>query len=431
MSGRENINRFLFALFGFRKTSSKGFLLLIVLVHATAWAIFLWFPLLFFPVRLADDRMWRREIITKFFPIVLFYVNYYFLLPRFFEKRKYGLYFLLVVVSLMLVIIGDAIGRSKMVGSFGITGRVMAVRNPYLPDSGVSIIRQTSLPTLEPVATVQEFSSPLLDSAGIQAIPAIPNDSVFHVTTLADPMPTIFGIPQPIIFFSVNRTISTCVFLLLLGGMIRLAYSFLKNQNEKKTLENANLNAEVNFLKSQINPHFLFNTLNSIYSQAHARSDKTEFSILRLSELLRYVLYDSGEEKVPLAKDIQYLNNYIDLQRMRLSRKVILNYTVEGDLQGRIIAPLLLINFIENAFKHGISYLQPSVITIGIHIFEETLTLSVINPVIEKDRFAPGGLGLKNVSRRLELLYAGKYTLDIRQLDGQHIVHLKLLLNHA
>ena len=209
---------------------------------------------------------------------------------------------------------------------------------------------------------------------------------------------------------------------------MRLAFSFIRNQNEKKALENANLNAEVNFLKSQINPHFLFNTLNSIYSQAHNKSENTEYSILKLSELLRYVLYDSSENKVELAKDIQYINNYIDLQRMRLSAKITIQYVVKGRLEGHMIAPLLLIAFIENAFKHGISYTNASVINIEIHVFEETLTLLISNPVVERNSFVPGGLGLKNATRRLDLLYHGKYLLDIQHNDYRHSVNLKLNL---
>ena len=214
----------------------------------------------------------------------------------------------------------------------------------------------------------------------------------------------LFGIPKGIWLMTLNNAISSFTLLLLIGGFIRLGYSFISNQNERKMLENANLNAEVNFLKSQINPHFLFNTLNSIYAQAHSRSANTEFSILKLSDLLRYVLYDSSEDKVELKRDIEYINNYIDLQRLRLSKKITINYPVTGNLEGKRIAPLLLINFIENAFKHGISYSRASSIDISIAIFEETLTLCVTNPIVETDSFAPGGLGLKNVKRRLELI---------------------------
>jgi LytS/YehU family sensor histidine kinase len=246
------------------------------------------------------------------------------------------------------------------------------------------------------------------------------------LTTFRRQEPRILGVPRGFIFISLNNAFSSFALLLLMGGFIRLAFSFIRNQNEKKALENATLNAEVNFLRSQINPHFLFNTLNSIYSQAHNKSESTEYSILKLSELLRYVLYDSGDNKVELAKDIQYINNYIDLQRMRLSSKITINYNVSGQLKGRMIAPLLLMTFIENAFKHGISYAYSSVINIQIRVFEETLTLLVSNPVIETNSFASGGLGLKNVTRRLDLLYPGKFQMDIQHDEYQHVVNLKL-----
>ena len=261
-------------------------------------------------------------------------------------------------------------------------------------------------------------SGDIPDSAGLPPMPPqIFNEKFF------------MGVPQSIFLLSLSRSLSISLVLLLIGGFIRLGYSFMRNQNEKKALENAHLNAEVNFLKSQINPHFLFNTLNSIYSQAHNKSEHTEYSILKLSELLRYVLYESGEMKVPLEKDILYLNNYIDLQRMRLSSKVMINYNVTGQLEGNSIAPLLLISFIENAFKHGISYTRASVINIDLKIFEKTLTLLVSNPVVENNSFANGGVGLKNVARRLELLYAGNYLLDIVHNDHLHIVNLKINLN--
>jgi LytS/YehU family sensor histidine kinase len=137
-------------------------------------------------------------------------------------------------------------------------------------------------------------------------------------------------------------------------------------------------------------------------------------------------LYETGEEKVPLERDIQYINNYIDLQRIRLSSKITLHYSITGNVAGNTIVPLMLITFIENAFKHGISYTQPSVIDIDITVFEKTLTLTVSNPVVKNDIFTQGGLGLKNVTRRLELLYPGKHNLTISQTDNQYLVNLKI-----
>ncbi|WP_051268344.1 sensor histidine kinase [Terrimonas ferruginea] len=399
------INRFLLVLFGFQRARSIGQLVFILLVHAVAWALFLWLPLLFYPVRFDGEPVWRRELITKILPIAFFYLNYYYFLPRFFERRKITVYLLLVLLSVIIISVADMFIRSKLSGLYPVSGtRMLSIK-----------------------------SKPLQEPAPVFRIRIDRGDSLFTSVTPARPFDEhmVLGIPQSFVFFSVSRTASTCIFLLLLGGMIRLAYSFLRNQNEKKSLENAHLNAEVNFLKSQINPHFLFNTLNSIYSQAHARSEDTESSILKLSELLRYALYDSAEDQVDLDRDIRYINNYIELQRLRLSSKIQLDYSVTGDMTGKKIAPMLLISFIENAFKHGISYTHASAIDIQIHIFEETLTLTVVNPVIEKDSFAPGGLGLRNVKRRLELVYPERYELMTERENDQHIVHLKLKLYHA
>lgn len=405
-ANKETLNNFLYSFFGFQKTKTKSGLVFIILVHVAVWLLFLGFPFLFYPVRFSNRAFLYRELITKIFPIVFFYANYYFFLPLFFEKKKFSTYILIVLAAIIIVFTTDVfIRRHHMPPGFGYAARNFTpedsnrvfIREGFFasPDSAEAFIRRAE----SPHATIDSFRPP----------------------------PPMIVAGRPDIFISLNRTISSCLFFLLLGGIIRLAYSFLKNQNEKRMLENANLNAEVNFLKSQINPHFLFNTLNGIYSQAHNKSENTEYSILKLSELLRYVLYESGGEKVALEKDIQYINNYIDLQRLRISSKVTINYIVQGSQQGFSIAPLLLISFIENAFKHGISYSQASTVNIEIEIFEKTLTLKVSNPVVKNDTFTTsGGLGLKNVKRRLELLYYGKYSLDIHHTDNLYFVYLKL-----
>ena len=404
---KEIWNNFLYTLFGFQKTKSKMHLLVIVIIHISVWLLFLQLPLLFYPVRVDDKTFWYREFLGKLLPIGLFYLNYYYFLPRFFEKRKFRAYFTWIFASLLVLLFTDIFVREKLFRTF---------QQLILTQQGNVFVRNSGGP---PPNTIffHGDSGIIRGDSVLRRIPPPP---------FPFPEKTVSGIPIRIIFFSINRTLSLAIFLLLAGGMIRLAYSFIRSQNERKTLENANLNAEVNFLKSQINPHFLFNTLNSIYSQAHNRSEHTEYSILKLSELLRYVLYESGEEKVGLEKDLQYINNYIDLQRIRLSSKITLNYTVSGKLEGNKIAPLMLISFIENAFKHGISYSQPSVITIEISVFEKTLTLKVSNPVIKNDTFTQGGLGLKNVTRRLELLYPSKHTLDVSHNDSLYIVNLKI-----
>jgi two-component system LytT family sensor kinase len=401
MNSKENINNFLFTLFGFQKTRNSTHFVFIVFIHLSAWCLFFLLPLIFYPIRFSNNRFLYGELLGKLLPIGFFYLNYYYLLPRFFEKRKRLAYFILVLAGILAISAQEIIFRYNLPGKEMRFFQVRVVR-PFTEMS-------------EPPDNF--FIDNNADSARIPFPPEFLREQL------------VFGIPRGVFLMSVNRSVSLCLVLLLIGGFIRLGYSFLKNQNEKKALENAHLNAEVNFLKSQINPHFLFNTLNGIYSQAHQKSEHTETSILKLSDLLRYVLYDSSENKVDLVKDIQYLSNYIDLQKLRLSQKVTIHYEVTGNLNGKRIAPLLLITFVENAFKHGVTYSKPSTISISIIIFEKTLTLLVSNPVRETNSFANGGLGLKNVTRRLDLLYTGKYLLDVIQNDHLYIVNLKINLN--
>lgn len=425
MTSRGVPNSFLLTLFGFEKTKSKAHILLIVLIHATGWCLLFFLPVLLYPVRFNANRFITRELLDKCVLVVFFYVNYYFLIPRFFEKKKYIPYVLLVLLSFMLYMTQRIITRPNFLLRAGGPFEFVQLPASSGDDDSLRIRAFARRPLVSAVLADR-------DSIRFFSRRINPDDSMEKMLPPPFPMrePGLFGIPKGAWLIIMNNSISSFALLILMGGFIRLSYSFIRNQNEKKALENANLNAEVNFLKSQINPHFLFNTLNSIYAQAHSRSDSTEFSILKLSELLRYVLYDSGESKVDLEKDIRYINNYIDLQKIRLSSKVKINYTVNGNLQGCKIAPLLLITFIENAFKHGISYTHASTVNIGIQVFEETLTLLVSNPVVERNSFASGGLGLKNVTRRLDLLYPGKYMLDINHNDYLHIVNLKLDLKN-
>jgi two-component system LytT family sensor kinase len=411
------INNFLFSFLGFKKTKSRQHILLMILIHASGWCLLFFLPVLFYPVRINDDRFIMRELLDKSVLVALFYLNYYWLIPRFFEKRKYSTYiaalFILFTVYLFQHVMIRANYFPRPGGPFqfiqmappGVTGKSFDTTAP--PFDRKIFAMNGNIMTIDDNADTVN-----------RALPSFPMS-----------VPGLLGVPKGIWAMSLNNVISSFALMMLFGGFIRLAYSFVRNQNEKKALENANLNAEVNFLKSQINPHFLFNTLNGIYSQAHAKSEKTEHSILKLSDLLRYVLYESGEEKVELSKDIQYLNNYIDLQKIRLSSKVKIEYDVEGETKGKRIAPLLLITFVENAFKHGISYSNPSTVKISISIFEQTLTMLVSNPVVETNSFADGGLGLKNVTRRLDILYPSKYLLDIVHNDHLHIVNLKINLN--
>lgn len=222
-----------------------------------------------------------------------------------------------------------------------------------------------------------------------------------------------------------------CFAILALGTSMRVTEEWYINEKQVKEMENQKLGAELSLLKSQINPHFFFNTLNSIYSLAIIRSDHTSEAVLKLSELMRYIIYDTERTVVPLSKEAEYIANYIELQRLRLPAdvKVILKSDLgTGDA---IIEPLLLLPFVENAFKHGVDAENGGTISIRIIRRGNELTLHVENPLVFvsnhiKDKHA--GIGVNNTLKRLELLYKDDFTFTAGPVKKQYVVDLRLKL---
>ena len=227
-------------------------------------------------------------------------------------------------------------------------------------------------------------------------------------------------------------TIYPAILAFGLSTSIRITDEWFKNERQKKEMENEKLISELAFLKSQVNPHFLFNILNNICSLARKKSEDTENAIIKLSQIMRYMMYESKDEKVSLDKEIEYLQNYIEFQRMRISDKVQINFSIEGDPEKLLIEPMLLIPFVENAFKHGISYLEDSKILILIQVTGKELFLRVENNIVKKGNEvipAETGIGLKNVLRRLELLYPEKYTLSVKNDGLKYKVELTIVFS--
>jgi sensor histidine kinase YesM len=223
-------------------------------------------------------------------------------------------------------------------------------------------------------------------------------------------------------------TVFTSLCFLFFSAALKFTVDWFLNERIQRDLENQRLSAELSFLKSQINPHFLFNSLNSIYSLAYQRSETTPEAILKLSEIMRYMLYECNDNKVDLAKELQYLQNYIDLQKIRFGNKAFIDFKVEGKIEGQRIVPLLLIAFIENAFKHGVASNPLSPIRLLIDVEESHLHFYMQNKKHTNNRDAVGGIGLNNVKRRLNLLYPGKYNLEIRDETDTYTVELSLVL---
>ena len=208
------------------------------------------------------------------------------------------------------------------------------------------------------------------------------------------------------------RDLSQHLFLFLVVLFFAL---LLKIRDRLRRAEEEKLHAELAYLKAQINPHFLFNILNSIYALALERSDQTAGAVVKLSSMMRYVLLEAGRDRVPLEQEIAYLTDYTSLQQTRFEDALQLDFTVTGHPEGKTIAPLLLIPFVENAFKHGVNPEQPSSIQIRIDIGESELRLHVANKKVVAQTLpsAPAGLGINNTRQRLGILYPGRHTLSI------------------
>lgn len=232
---------------------------------------------------------------------------------------------------------------------------------------------------------------------------------------------------NPPLVNSGNIAIFLMVFVFSTG--IKVINQWLQSEQRTKEIANEKLQAELSFLKAQINPHFLFNTLNNIYALASTQSEHTAAAVMKLSSIMRYVLTEARNDLVPLEKEILFTSHYIELQKMRLTDKTNIDFTINGDPAGRQIAPLLLLPFVENAFKYGISTREWSPIRILLDINKDSLYFSISNHkhLNTSLRMADNtGIGISNTKRRLDLLYEGRYELIIDDKNNEFSVHLNI-----
>ncbi|WP_018480004.1 sensor histidine kinase [Pontibacter roseus] len=227
-----------------------------------------------------------------------------------------------------------------------------------------------------------------------------------------------------------QSVLNASLMYLMLGIAYGYVVDYFKAQDEKKELEKAKLTTELAFLKSQINPHFLFNTINDIYALTYQKSDLAPNALLKLSGLLRYMLRESEQERVPLSKEADYLQDVVELQKIGLKGNAYIRYSCAGNMAKNHIAPLLLISFVENAFKHGICTDPAHPIDIRLQVEGGTLLFRVYNRKNRDQKDRTGGIGLANVRRRLELLYPDRYDLGISEDEHTYTVNLTLQLHN-
>lgn len=217
---------------------------------------------------------------------------------------------------------------------------------------------------------------------------------------------------------------------LIVSTLLKITKEWLLQQAVQKDLENKNLQSELSFLKSQINPHFLFNTLNSLYALTLKKSDKAPELVLQLSDMMRYMLYKSNEKEVPLDQEIKYIENYLALERTRYGDKARIEFDYVGEPASQYkVAPLLFITFLENSFKHGLSQsIEHGFVECFIYTENGVIDYTLQNSKTTErdDNYFQGGIGLVNVKRRLELIYPKRYQLDIHETEDTYVVNLKI-----
>ena len=347
-----------------------------MVIHLAAWICFLLVPFVFFP-RPKDFSFFSERYLSAFFIsntlllISFYYINTYLIIPKLLEHKKFVSYTLIILAFLIFYGCFPRLYHYFSGNNFGNFQPQPPGGRP--PDSG----------------RPRNFQQPLLAPGNI---------AVFLL-----------------------------IFVFSTG--IKVINQWLKSEQRNKEIATEKLNAELSFLKAQINPHFLFNTLNNIYALASTQSEHTAPAIMKLSSIMRYVLTEARNDMVTLEKEILFTTNYIELLKMRLTDKSSIDFTIKGDPLGRQIAPLLLLPFVENAFKYGISTRERSPILILLEIKEDSLYFSVSNHkhINTSLKVADNtGIGINNTRRRLDLLYDGRHTLDIADEAGKFTVHLNI-----
>jgi len=331
---------------------------LLVLVHVVVWLVFLSLPALFNPRRagfslseFAADLMEPPRWSNGLLLVVVFYCNYYVAIPRLYLQRRYALLFLSFLVCF---------------GAFFLLNTAMRPDPAHMPPG-----------MLPPPPGANGGAEP------------------FH----ASPGMYYLGNSFNLFMFIIVYTVS-------FGARIYELYQKMKRDM---------LNTQITFLKAQINPHFLFNTLNSIYSLALIKSDEAPDAVLKLSGMMRYSVSEAGLGQVSLSKELEYIHNYIALQKLRLPAKVKVAYEVAGDPIGKQVAPFLIIPFVENAFKYGVNPDEDSDIGISLNISSSTIDLHVVNNKVRvrPDTDNAAGLGINTTRMRLSALYPGRHVLTI------------------
>ena len=333
--------------------------LLELFAHVVLWIAFyglVLYPFITRSIPLSPSSLFKLSLTT-----LLFYINYFFLVPKLLLKKNIRIY---VLVSFLLII-------------------------------SIGLISQKVLPPDFP----ERFRNPR---------PFVENLFMFRPFSM---YLVTFGIPY------------------IVSAVLRIYVEWKKNEDLKKVVEKEKVESELQLLKTQLNPHFLFNSLNTIYALSVKNSRDTPKAVVNLSELMRYMLYEADKDMVPLTKELDYVQSYVQLQRLRMPDSRNVNLNISGEDWNKAIPPLLFISFIENAFKYGTDYEGKTYIKINLWIKKGSIQLHVVNKIGGfKEPSKNSGLGLENVKNRLKLLYPNSHELVVKNDGKTYSVDLTLKL---
>lgn len=336
-----------------------------ILIHLLLWILF--YGLLLYPF-VSQGRPIPPDLPVRLLLATgIYYINYYYLVPKILLQKKTVNY---IVITAVLLVVFSLL---------------------------VNLITSISI-----LQTIVEDAPNWNKNNGR---PEIPEFRMFFMSVIT------FGIP------------------FVVSSLLRIFMEWQRNEDLRKIIETEKVNSELQFLKTQLNPHFLFNSLNAIYSLSVKKSPDASEAIINLSELMRYMLYEADQDLVPLTKELEYIKNYVQLQRLRLSDSENVGLKISGEDRGKAIAPLLFISFIENAFKYGTDFKGKTSVKINLTIFKEAVHFSVINKIgVFKKEAKSSGVGLQNIKNRLNLLYPNSHDLSVENDGENYCVRLTLKL---
>ncbi|RPE00811.1 hypothetical protein EGM88_00220 [Aureibaculum marinum] len=353
------------------------------LIIIAFWALLFASPLLFGRYESEIDWGHILNVWVSYLPLLgLFFINRLILLPKLFFKGKKISYFSSTIILILLLAIG------------------------------IYFTRNRPIQKINPPQRLENTGSPFPRGNNLEKSP-------FQIQPLKD-------IPRPIPNYA--NFIILAVLLVGFDAGLQISMRWAKLEQEKSNLQKENVENQMAFLRNQVSPHFFMNTLNNIHALVDIDSEEAKTSIIKLSSLMRHLLYDSDDHFTSIKKEVKFIQSYIELMRLRFTNKVKIEVDIPSSIPDKSIPPLLFTSLLENAFKHGISYNHPSYIKIVMSFSDNALNFTIENSNHKKEKDTSSGIGIKNTKKRLYLLYGNSYILNISESKEKYVANLNIPL---